>query len=297
MTGVGKKCLGNTGQDTFSIRDEVLYFSQDRFKMPYYRNRRTRRSRYFKRNNNRGNVGLPYFNKRQCKTYVNSDVQFQTTDIASGTFPQYNVYNSSQINSRDITAIPRSNINLNNRDYEGMALSGIRLRIMMQNPDSVPHYVRLWVVSYKGNDQTNIPLDQVGDPIVTANFYRGYTSRAVDYASTTRSFMQHVGHAINTDCYNILWAKHFWLGHNGDNTRAFGDTVRPDWKWIDKYIPCHRVITYDTDAPTTIPTSGRIFLIWDHHSPLKSEGGEINQGAQMRMGYYASISFKDIKQV
>lgn len=245
--------------------------------MPYrYRSSR----RYLRRLNNRSCVGLPYRRSKNKREQVYFQ-EFNTNQAATTPF------------SRDITAVPLSSTNRNNREYFEISVQGILLNCMFHNNDSFPHMVRMWVVSHRGDDSITNPLDQENNPIVTQNFYKGQqTSRAIDYSGVSRGFFNHVTHTINTDVYNVLWSKKFILSSNGDNANGFGDNTYPNFRMVKKYIPLRKNLSYDNDSPVSIPTTGRVFFIFDHVSMAKTAAG--TEGASMAFGFKAQLFFRDV---
>lgn len=212
----------------------------------------------------RQTIGLPY-----TKTYVKKYASL-ISDPTS--------INQATLRSWDLTALDAS---LNNehskRAGQQIALSGLKLNLLFTNWQSEPLYVRIWVVAYKGHSDETLPARVKNDPIQTKNFYQGIEARGVDYNGVSRGGFNHMTHAINHDMYEVLYTKRIWMdGHGGTDSSAAQHTwPNPDrnYRFISKWVPCHRTITYDIESPTNIATNGRLFLVVSVDDPWRPQTG------------------------
>lgn len=187
---------------------------------------------------------------------------------------------NSTLNSRDITFVDRSS-NDNDHARQGYTtyLCGVKVQMYVRNPSKTPKYFKVFVLSYKGTDSVNTPLDQQVNPISSSNFFRGLGGniRAVDFNGVSRDSWDRFIHPINTDSYNVLWGKTFIL--HPVKADAGGDSNRyekKDWIYFEKYIPVGREITYDNDSPSQVSTNGRIFLVYYCDTWERGANGVLN---------------------
>lgn len=216
-----------------------------------------------------------------------------------------NINGYQVLKSWDITACPRSSTNARDaRTGEEIYVHGFRIKFYMEIRNKPIYrqliFLRCWVVSRIGSDENCIPLDTETDPIVQTNFYRGQQdNRAVDADLVNRSGWGQYTHSINTDAYNVLAFKQFWIdprcvSDNSDTTfkSGFGNAHA----LFDRWIPLGRKVTYDGDSPVTIPTNGRVFFVWHMDNLARPNGGTSDQapGSQVRMGFHSLMYFKDL---
>lgn len=241
---------------------------------------------------------MPSYKKRKEVGKNPNETEWKNHLTAVLTSSTGRVYQS--LFSFDLTALPRASTGISRtlRHGEEIFAHGIRLKFYVNIRDK-PVYlqetvVRMWVVSRIGTDELTIPGDTETDPIVTTNFYRGQSdSRAEDFNAVNRSAWSHLNHSINTDSYNVLCYKQCFLYPQIINNSSVNQGKGVTILW-DEWINLGRKITYDSDSPVTIPTNGRVFLIWYVDNLARPAAGVSDATNQYRCGVHANLYYKEM---
>ncbi len=158
-------------------------------------------------------------------------------------------------------------------------VSGIKLDMFFKNSNlNSNKFLRIMILEHRGDDSTTTPLDQSTQCVPDANFYRSVSGPVpVNFAGVTRSGWSRLYHDVNTDAWNILYSKTHWLpgvaqkGATTDVWNHYGSAVS-NWFKHSFYVPYGRVIQYDLEAPISIPTRGRLFLVVYFDEPDRAAG-------------------------
>ena len=231
-------------------------------------------------NYKRSRVGLP-----RGKTRPKSHVTY--TQQVGSLVPQ------STLKSVEINAIDRSTDDRQTtRQGNEIDVSGVRIMTYSRNPIALPIYLKMYVCTYIGQDSLTNPKDQLSDPVPTDNFYRGKgNARAANFNGVSRSGFSRYQHDINTDSWAVLWGTTLWLNPTEQSGVVYDSERGTNWKILQKYIPIKRRVTYDDDSPTTVPTNGRLFLVWFWDTMQRSAAE--TTGSNMELGIETEVYFHD----
>lgn len=201
---------------------------------------------------------------RAYRSYRSRKAKFSTRNIGervgSATSKKFTIqdntavsFNTRQLYTRDLTAIPRNTTDndIDQRERQVANIRGVKFCWELRNNADRPLYVNVAILNPKDNDQ-----------ISGTNFFRGSgNERSVDFSTNLTSSDFHC-RPISTDTFNIVMHKRFRVDpQSGSTPGTYTANVGRNFLNWNHYQKIKRQVRYE-NVNTSVAVEGRLFIVF-----------------------------------